>query len=190
MLKDTQLRKNIVASVIASVLFIAFIQPILRFIWILVSSFSAAFYTGFVDALYKAASLGHRNHVDVQIFGMILAIFVGGAIGMLTILSPKEVIHVASKIPSVVKRGLTILFSISLITSCLICLTFSFVDLQLNTSFQQQLTVLAPSITDMQYKELKADWASMTSKRDYDALQSRLEQLAKDNKINLPPLLL
>jgi len=57
----------------------------------------------------------------------------------------------------------------------------------LSKSFQQRLTVLAPAITDKEYKLFDAKWANMRSKADYDALNAVIEERAKQSGITLPP---
>jgi hypothetical protein len=64
-----------------------------------------------------------------------------------------------------------------------------FVDLQLNTSFNQRLTVLAAVVPDETVKSLRADWAQMTSRKDYLALNTRIEQLASEKAVSLPKAL-
>ena len=59
---------------------------------------------------------------------------------------------------------------------------------KINTSFNQRLTVLAPAITDGEYKTLKARWASMQSKADYDALTTAMEKRAAELNVTLPPV--
>jgi len=68
--------------------------------------------------------------------------------------------------------------------------TLVFADLQLTTSFQQRLTVLAPKISEQEYKELQASWASMQSRTDYELLNTQMESLAQQHGIELPEPLL
>ena len=65
-----------------------------------------------------------------------------------------------------------------------------FVELQLNTSFEQRLTVLAPHLPDQQMKEIRASWATMKTRHDYESINEGLEQLADENGVELPRLLL
>jgi len=59
-------------------------------------------------------------------------------------------------------------------------------DLQLNTSFQQRLKVLAPALSDLQMKEFEAAWASMQTRADFLAIQLRMERAATQHNIVLP----
>jgi glycopeptide antibiotics resistance protein len=64
-----------------------------------------------------------------------------------------------------------------------------FVDLQLNTSFNQRLTVVAAFVPEGTVKSLKADWAKMKSRKDYLALNAKMEQLAAEQHVSLPQVL-
>jgi uncharacterized membrane protein YgcG len=59
----------------------------------------------------------------------------------------------------------------------------------MNTSFNQRLTIIAPSLSDNEQKVLKAQWASMRNRRDYEVIVSSIEKIANDKKIELPKLL-
>jgi hypothetical protein len=65
-----------------------------------------------------------------------------------------------------------------------------FVDLQLNTSFQQRTTVLSPIISDVKFKELRAEWALMKNRNDYLKINKEMDDIAKNNGISLPEPLL
>ena len=65
-----------------------------------------------------------------------------------------------------------------------------FTDLQLNTSFEQRLTILAPNINDLEFKEFEAAWALMQSRKDFEAINNRMENTAKKYGVILPPNLL
>jgi predicted PurR-regulated permease PerM len=85
-----------------------------------------------------------------------------------------------------------LLYILSIVTIfLLICMIVSvYADLQLNTSFQQRLRVLSPKIGDLETKNLQASWALMESKEDYEKIVRQMEELAKENNIELPKLLI
>ena len=58
----------------------------------------------------------------------------------------------------------------------------------ITVSFGQRLTVLAPAISDSEYKTLKARWAGMQSKADYDALVIAMDKRAIELGVQLPPV--
>jgi hypothetical protein len=56
----------------------------------------------------------------------------------------------------------------------------------ITASFTQRLTVLAPAISDTEYKTLKARWAGMKGKADYDALVAAMDKRATELGVTLP----
>lgn len=110
--------------------------------------------------------------------GIIWSRRLGGSISLLrksmSKLSPKKILLFES------------VFTFLFFGALLLNLTLVFVDLQTNASFQQRITVLAPVITDQEYKELQAMWASMDSRSDYEAINLKLELLASEHGIRLP----
>ena len=79
--------------------------------------------------------------------------------------------------------------SIFFILCLLLIVSMTYSDLQLNASFQQRLTVLAPKIDEVEYRELQAVWAGMRSRADFVAVNTRMERLAEQHGIDLPKLL-
>jgi hypothetical protein len=63
-------------------------------------------------------------------------------------------------------------------------------DLQLNSSFNRRLTIVLPKLSDQEHKEFLASWAAMTTRRDYQQLNTRLEDVAKARGVKLPKPLL
>jgi hypothetical protein len=56
----------------------------------------------------------------------------------------------------------------------------------MNISFQQRLEILSPFLTDLEEKQLKASWASMHSRKDFDKLNERLDVYARRYEILFP----
>jgi len=80
------IRKSIVASIIASIIVLVFIKPILGLAWRIVNILGDRV-SGFISmSIYSNAALGHRNWVDVLIFGSFFALLMGGILGSIFIL--------------------------------------------------------------------------------------------------------
>ncbi len=186
---------NVAASVVASVVVIALVQPLLTILWDILNSSSSSGFRWLVDRFYKNAALGDRNWV-VAAFATCAFVFPAMHICSETIRSfrgskqdsRKESSAIQHKTPFT-KLKLAFLAFIFLTTS-LYMATLVFTDLQLNTSFNQRLTVLAPSLEDRQVKILRAQWALMSTRSDHMAIQKQLEDLATKANIKLPENLL
>jgi hypothetical protein len=190
-LKDPTFRASVIASVIAAVLMI-FIQPLLNTLWAGILWVGTNF---LVDQIYSNAALGHRQWVVVLSF--VAAIF-SVAISFLRRsiylifsepkTSQKPMLLTTSKI---FRKKIFLVGNLLILSLLAIYLSMTvFIDLQLNTSFDQRLTVLAAKVPDQKIKELRAQWAQMKTRTDYLILNESLEKLAYDAGISLPEPLL
>lgn len=182
---------NVIASVVASVLVIAFVQPFLSLFWDALTGTGSNLLNGLVDRMYENASLGNRNWVaavaaTVALFLPINLIIVHIYIRMRRRRSAQRISR-PSKIPYWLTAAFALIF---MLVSATIPAAYVFTDLQLNASFDQRLTVLAPHITDMQTKQLRARWAQMKSRADYRSIRVQMEGYATVANIRLPEPLL
>lgn len=195
MREDPEIRKGVLASIIASILVLIFIQPVLRLVWALVLGLGGKFLDKYIDSIYRSSAFGHRNHVDVMLLLFLFAASSGLFMGFTSVITHR--IIDSRSVPAHPKKRNLMLMSVLMLVGTPIFLVASLsvsirslADLQYNTSFQQRLKVLAPKITDAQFKELEADWASMKSRQDYLSIKVRMEAIAQENRITLPEVLL
>lgn len=191
MTEDNMFKKSVIASVVASVIVIIFINPILSAAWKLISWFGMNCYSGLNNSIYTNAALGQRDWVIVLILNMALGIMFGLMTGRaIATLSRKSRENRAGEITStskkIMKQILHITVYIIAVLSGLFILTLTRADLQLNTSFQQRLTVLAPITTDLELKQLRASWAMMQSRKDYETIVTKIEAIATSHGVVLP----
>ena len=189
-------KTGIIAGVIGSIIVIVFIKPIINLCWAAMYWLSLHAHKSFSDSIYQNAALGQRDWVIVLLSSALSFLAINFLVGILCgivifkIRSKKR----STKKPS--KKKLIIYkICICILSVCasflLICATmFVIYDLQLNTSFNQRLNILAPVISDQEYKELKASWALMESRGDYEAIVNEMEEMARDKGVSLPKLLL
>lgn len=223
MFKDESVRKGVIASIIASIVFFIFLEPLLRFFWNFLNRFSSVIYNGYLDTIYQSAALGQRNDLDFVIFSTLNILILAGLV-MVTfyiksrkdqrdfhkkILKIKndeernmeikrinelhEKIRFFDKIQSVsekiIVQGRYFTFVLFFIVGFILIFR-SYSDLQLNTKFNQQLRALSPYIDDSQEKILISKWALMKSKKDYLEINVIIENIAKQNNIELPKTLI
>jgi hypothetical protein len=213
MINDPIMKKSILASIIASILVVVFIQPILNLVFKVTNITGEYVYVGFSNGIYRNAALGERSNLVFMIYCFMLAlvtIFCGAVVFVSVnrvrkLISPREATgkkedtgRIQVDTPNTSKRstylqGLSItmvILYILLLLCVLGLLTLAYTNLQLYTSFRQRLTVLAPKITEQEYKELQASWASMRSRTDYEAVTEEMNRLAQEHNIVLPELLM
>lgn len=186
---------NVVASVVASIVVIALIQPLLTLFWDFLSSTGNAMLNRFVDRLYENAALGNRNWVIAAIAILLLYLPFTNAL-VVAVTRPLIKRIVQRKAEESKQKALAVLVTslVGLSVIGLIIATppaaYIYTDLQLNASFNQRLLVLTPHLSDKQVKDLLASWASMKSKSDYLKIRHEMDQLASQAKVTLPSPLL
>jgi hypothetical protein len=218
MFKDKEYRKSILRSLVASSIFLIFLKPIFQFLWIILVNVSTHTYTYFIDTLYKNAALGQRNWIDFITLTFFLIVFTTtlitssylihykiklqkikeeirnttdeGKLNQLKTLLAKKLNIGKSFIFLTFFQKFNFLFSILLIFSAFVIIFTAYSDMQLNTSFNQRINVVAPYINDHEYKLLKSEWASMVSRKDFEIINNKIEIIARENKIEIPKNLL
>jgi len=189
---DKNVRRTLLIDIAAAMLVMVIIQPLLQFLWQGIGWIGANVYEGLSNSIYQNAALGHRNYIAV----ILLTILCGAIFAMLTVESlyitgvGSFVITTVGKLPRKARSLFVIVNNTALILVLIYFLLLTWSDLQLNTSFQQRLTVLAPEIAEQEYRELRASWASMRTRRDYEMVNAKLDDLAHQRGIELPALLL
>lgn len=73
------------------------------------------------------------------------------------------------------------------IVLCLLGVTDGYIRLKTATTFDQHIKVIAPHITDQEEEEILAQYTSMRNRNDYKDVCLRIEEIARENDIKLPP---
>jgi hypothetical protein len=182
---------NVIASVVASVVVIAFVQPFLSLVWDWLIGAGGAFIIRLVDMMYENASLGNRNWVVAVAASIFLFLPINLLVVRLYFKLVKRRYTQAEpkprRLPEWLGAALALLF---MVVSATVPSAYIFTDLQLNASFDQRLTVLAPHISDQQVKELRAQWALMKSRDHHRSIQGQMQAYADKAGIHLPEPLL
>tara|TARA_Y100000588_G_scaffold116528_1_gene127585 strand:+ start:425 stop:1027 length:603 start_codon:yes stop_codon:yes gene_type:complete len=198
MFNDPSVRKSLIVSIVASVLVIIFVQPLINGVgdfmnWGLRHSI------GFMsDRIYTDAALGMREK-----YSFLLLFFLFQAVFLFLFHSFRQVFFFKSSelsreestsdevLSTKRKRAQITLFfagaTLALLTSWLFALQY--VGFQMNASFQQRTTILAPYISDNELKVLKSKWGLMENRSDYTNINAQIEEYASQHGIKLPQLL-
>lgn len=181
---NKELKLGIIGGVLASVIVIIFIQPILSFVWRGMISVGGILHHGFVDRIYKNAALGDRNLSAGIVIILVLT-------GLILTLKP-QFINSKNNNP-VITRRLHKFTNVMCIVVAYVAIVFSFFGFALSmgiseirASFNQRLEVLAPAITDGEYKTYRARWALMKDLDDYNSIVAAMDKRAKELNVDLP----
>lgn len=190
MINDPDFRKNLLVSIVTSVLVLIFVEPILKWsanglMW-MGENISASF----TKAVYSSAALGLREKYSFITLLFIIAMLAGAATGVVAAsLQSTKINSPTSSGRSGRKKIVNIFVAATMILSGLYSVASNFIEMQLNASFSQRLTVLAANIPEQQVKDLKASWALMSSRSDYEAITAEMNRLAAVAKVKLPAAL-
>ena len=189
--QDRTVRIGIITSVLSTMLVIFFIQPLLSAAWRFSSVLASHFFQSYYDGLYSNAALGHRNWLEFALFAFSVSLILGMTSGVLTSLAARKFLFrkdVRGWLFSSPFRliALSVVLLLALLFSSASLLVRAYADLQLNTSFQQRLTVIAPHLTEQEEEELLAMWASMQTRANYNQINEKLESHARANDVTLP----
>lgn len=182
---------GIFSGIIASILFIYFIDPILSFIGRKFLRAATVLHLNYLDRLYSQIAVGDLDYSYILHSYLTIAVIMA-SLGMIIYFLFKK--YIANKPESSLKtQDITTIYNISIIiysaiiaTLMLIFLVEGFIRLETSTSFRQHMAILSPHITEKENKELLAQFASMSRKKDYDDLIAKVNKIAKSNGIVLP----
>lgn len=185
---DRQLKVGIVGGLISSLLVLIFIQPILNFLWHLILHLGGTLHQGYIDGIYRNAARTDGNPYGETTFSVL---FLGLAfVGLFWALENIKRDPMSAGFPrltTLIERLTWLVLLVGLLTVFVQAAIIRGTG-EIAETFTQRLTVLAPSISDLEYKTLKARWASMRGKADYDALVEAMNKRATELGVKLPPV--
>jgi hypothetical protein len=180
---------GLISSLIGSILFSIFFQPILNVVSDGIVSIINFFYRGYIDNLYREAS-GNPSEL------LLALIFYTTVTGPIIILASVAIMFYQSNYK---KQGesngkeqnrlsVYVIFVIILVFLVMTAITIAgpTISVGLHSRFQRQIMALDPVISDQERKEMFGMWAEMKSKSDYDQIQSALKDLSNKYHRELP----
>jgi hypothetical protein len=184
---------SVVASIIASVLFGIFFQPIVAWINNIAVAAIGIFYQGYIDNIYNQAA---QSPVDlatslifqtIMLFPLLILLGVGAfRTGMIVRLHANA--SPSGKTTITASALLIFLWGImSLLTLVIVSAGIEY-SITINTKFQRQLMALTPVISVQERNEILGRWAMMKSKADYENIRRQVESLAAQHHTTLPSL--
>jgi hypothetical protein len=177
-------RRAIIASILAGLIILYFLDPILSFLGRLTLRIAGALFSAYLDGLYAGVAISEPN------FGFYLLLCATGfSLGITSgfILQGLGVIEKrisSTLLPERVRRVAILSAIISILL--LVATVDSYIRLKTISTFNQRLSVITPLITDQQRKEFLARFASMESKADFEAVMRTMDEVAVKNNVKVP----
>lgn len=178
-------RKAIIASILASLIVLYFLDPILSFLARLTLRIASVLFLAYLDRLYAEVAISDPNFgfyllncaTGISI-GFTIG-FISGAIGLF-----EKRITSTFTVNRSLWLGAIVLVAVSVLL--LAGTVDSYIRLKTSSTFYQRLAVIAPHITDQQRKEFLARFASMESKANFEAVMRTMDEIALKNNVKLP----
>lgn len=185
---------GVVSSLIASAIFLYFLDPLIQFLWGLITNSYANHFENYTNSVFLMAA---KNYSVDFLSGIILALIPFGFCVMFIVFTIDMTISTykyhKNNPQDKSKKKFHLIFN---------CVFMLFIFLYylpsipafykpvaasgVNTIFNQRLNAIAPYIEPIEEKRLRSSWALMKNKEDYDNINKRLEEFAKNAQIQLP----
>src|SRR5438552_743240 len=193
MWRDSRFGNSVIAGLIVWLVTIIIFPRLAKLVGLGFDFLSTTVLAPLIDHLYSGAALGTRDVASFMLFALAMFVLVGLALGPWTVmLSEKRLADAAAKPESVERarrvsrRGFMVATPI-LVLGGFLLLVVEYADFQMNTSFQQRVTILAPVLSQLEEEKLRAEWAAMQTRRDFERINADLEHFARAHGISLPP---
>ena len=150
------------------------------------------------DKAFANASLGTRPWVSALIFILGAAAALGLLTGVCTsiffskgirLLVKAEGKNKGNKYTKRIAKVTSVVSGAYLLFILLRMSSFIYVDIQLNSSFDQRMMAIRPYIEDRDSHRLRSEWALMQKRQDYERINAKLDEYARKADIVLPTLL-
>ena len=183
---------SVISSLIASVLFLAFLEPIVEFLSRIVSALLSHVASGTLDSMYEQAAIGSERAMLFLVLEIMLATMAAFAVFpffVITIMRFKREANSEGKNVRLNLRNFLLIqsaLSVCMLTSIVYMTSSSVIGIQATASYEQRMLVASPHLSEQEEEEFASRWASMEGRADYVALMLKLEEAAKDGGWKLP----
>lgn len=187
--------KSLRNGVIVSVVMLYLIEPSMRLAVDLAPQYGGRFYRFVWDRAATQAAIG-GDYLDFAMFAILFSAIVGAFIGRFgagaafpRLFGRKGRKSTDSTMLRWEKR-FVILLMLLVGPIAATTLLVDFAAQQMKLSFDRRITVLAPAITEDSEELLRAHFAGLSDRADYQNLNDEMNRLAKESGVDLPEPLL
>ncbi len=197
MILDRNLKIGIISSVVATFLFIYFLDPLLRFVTFILFKTFGSLSRWYTDRLFEQAALLTGPDPSLYLLSLISGIITGiGTILLIFFIFQYRLLDLVKKkkkknkrsfrLPKAFIRWSGIALALLLIIPSIMNLYSTMFQLRITTSFNQHIVLLAPYISDQEAKLLRSRWTQIKSEQDFTALYRDLNKIGKSIGVILP----
>lgn len=186
--------KSLRNGVIVSVVMLYLVEPTMNLAIGVIPSFGGRFYRVVWDRAATQAAVG-GDYLDFAMLAILFSATVGAFIGRFgmgahRLFARKSRRSEASSLWSRWERRLVLTALLLLAPVVATTLLIDFAAQRMKLSFDQRFTVLAPVIDEQSEEELRARFAGLQDRSDYQSLSDDMDRLARASDVRLPEPLL
>ena len=189
---------GVLVGIISTMLFLYFIQPIFEFIVHLVIQFGSLIGAAYVDEIF--ASVSHLEVFDYSflLVTIVLGIVSGSSLSAVLLIWRKprksnkekpekpEELEVTKASSGLGRKVFSSFLMLIIGLGTIAFLATRVYQLNLISSFEQHVRILAPYISDQEEEVFISRWSRMETEENYELIYVDLNALAKENDIELP----
>ncbi len=196
---DKNIRVGIVTSIVATTLFIYFLDPILNLFGRNFIRLASLLYSSYVDYLFEKVALCSTDNAAYFMFSLAMGLICGLCMGACTALVTAAIVKKMKKkeLPpspqslfaklSLRKIIVLALFSTIVINFLAILILWDeWFQFKTMTSFNQHMLAVAPHLDEQEEENLWSQWTQMRTRQDYDKIYAQLRAIADKHTIRLP----
>ncbi len=193
---DRNIKIGVLSSTIATIIFIYFLDPIMRFIGFILFDVGSSLFQSYIDRAYQQAALLTGPDPAFYIYLLLLL----GIAFLLTSTTaslfaakyarkPEALSEIQKARRSRFHSRLPWIFLVPTILVCfsvLISLYGTMFQLRVISSFNQHLIAITPYTNQQQINLIRSRWTQMQSHADFKTIYSEVDSIASRNHVRLP----
>ena len=189
-LKKVLAGNPIASGIVTSVLFMIFFQPIIETASNIIGKFAAATGYAFISSLYKQAASTNSHSLLFAgystFYGMIIGVIINVLIKALDVKPVKKLYEeiAISRTSGKRKTRRLLLIIIIMITMIHISLVLTVYPVILRSQFENDMDIIAPYMSDEDYKQLSSKWRLMNNYDDYNSICQTINEVKAGNYID------
>ena len=173
----------IVSSIVASILFMVFFQPIVEATSAIIGKLASATGFAFLNYIYKQAAAlnGHSLLLSMSlclcgIIPGVMVVALANALGLVRIVKTDKKVSNA-------KRPIQFFYLFTTITVLFLIVIMLVSPVLLRSQFENEMDIIAPYISDEDYKQLASQWRLMDSSDDCVRITQIINEIKAENGI-------
>ncbi|PPC76965.1 hypothetical protein C4K68_12685 [Pokkaliibacter plantistimulans] len=182
---DKSIKVGIITGIVASMVFVYFLDPIIRIFGEGVFYASNYVVSGLVDSLYQKSALGVAKDPSLAVYALIIGFITAFPVAMIRIFFQKKSNDDKPRENS--KRSGIMLIPIAILPLMLFYQMWTMMfQYEVVTSFDQHIKIVTPYISEKEKQFIVSKFSMMNGESDFKSVYAELDKIASENKLVLP----